>query len=288
MQRPFVGSRALATGAVANKYRLRSSYRAIFPDVYLPDDGLVPTLRQRAEAAWLWSGQQGVIGGVAASALHGSKWVHDETAIDLIHTNPRGPRGIRTHRDTLLPEEFGFVAGVPVTTATRTVFDLGRWLSRNDAVARLDALSQATGFSRQGVFTVILDHPGARHVRRLETALALHDPGAQSPQETWLRLLIVDAGYPRPLTQLPIDCGDGYPRYYLDMGWEDVMVAVEYDGAHHRSDPDQARHDIVRHETLTELGWIVIRVLAGMRRAEILRRLDRAWSSRVRADPKIA
>jgi very-short-patch-repair endonuclease len=122
----------------------------------------------------------------------------------------------------------------------------------------------------------------------LKTALALHDPGAQSPQETWLRLVVTDAGYPRPRTQIPVDCGDGYPRYYLDLGWEDAMVGMEYDGAHHRSDPQQARHDIVRHEVLVELGWTVIRVVAGMHRADVLRRLERAWSSSVRADRRIA
>jgi hypothetical protein len=287
MQPPFIGSDALASGAVANKYRLRTSYRAIFPDVYLPD-GIVPTLRQKIEAAWLWSAQQGIIAGLAASALHGAKWVCDDTPVDLIHPNPRGPRGIVTHRDMLSPGEFGRTAGMPVTTAARTAFDLGRWLTRNDAVARLDALGNATGFDRQAVLDVVRRHPGSRHVRRLNTALALHDPGAQSPQETWLRLLVVDAGYPRPRTQLPVDCGDGFPRYFLDMGWHDPMIGVEYDGAHHRSDPDQARHDIVRHETLTDMGWIVIRVVAGMHRADVLRRLNRAWSSRVRTDRRIA
>ncbi|BBY59521.1 endonuclease domain-containing protein [Mycolicibacterium sarraceniae] len=288
MQRPFVGSRALATGAVANKYRLRTEFRAVFPDVYVRDDGLALTLRQLTEAAWLWSGEQGIVSGVAALALHGAKWVQDGVPVDLIHPNPRAPRGIITHRDTLFPGEFGLRAGLPATTAARTAFDLGRWLGRNDAVARLDALGHATGFDREQVLEISRRHPGARHTRRLNTALAVHDPGAQSPQETWLRLLVIDAGYPRPRTQIPVDCGDGYPRYHLDLGWEDRMIGMEYDGAHHRSDPDQARHDIVRHETLAELGWIVIRVVAGMRRAEILRRLGRVWSSSVRTDRRIA
>jgi hypothetical protein len=28
-------------------------------------------------------------------------------------------------------------------------------------------------------------------------------PGAQSPKETWLRLLLIQAGLPRPQTQIP-------------------------------------------------------------------------------------
>lgn len=288
MNRPFVGSLALMDGDVLNKYQLRSSYRAVFPDVYLPNDDSVPTLRQLTEAAWLWSGQQGIVSGSAASALHGAKWVDDDTPVDLIHPNPRAPRGIVTHRDKLSPAEFGLTAGMSVTTPARTAFDLGRWLTRNDAVARLDALGHATGFDPTEVLAMIRLHPGSRHVRRLKTALALHDPGAQSPQETWLRLVVTDAGYPRPRTQIPVDCGDGFPRYYLDLGWEDSMIGMEYDGAHHRSDPQQARHDILRHEMLVDLGWTVIRVVAGMHRADVLRRLERAWSSSVRADRRIA
>ncbi|MBI3690936.1 MAG: hypothetical protein HY239_09875, partial [Mycolicibacterium aromaticivorans] len=162
MDRPFIGSRALASGAVANKYRLRTGFRAIFPDVYLPDDGLVPTLRQLTEAAWLWSGQQGVICGVAASALHGAKWIHDDTPVDLIHPSPRAPRGIVIHRDTLCPEEIQLIGSMSVTTPARTAYDLGRWLTRDRAVARLDALGHATGFRQEKVLDVIRQHPGSR------------------------------------------------------------------------------------------------------------------------------
>ncbi len=286
MQRVFIGSEAVAAGVV-RKHQLRASYTAVFPDVYAPN-AVELTLSDRVRAAWLWSGRRGVVSGVAAAALYGAKWVDVGASIDLIHPNARAPLGIVIHRDTLCPEEFGSVAGMPVTTPARTAFDLGRWLTRNAAVARIDALGRATRFDDTDLQAVIDRHPGARHVRRLKTALAVHDPGAQSPQETWLRLVVTDAGYPRPRTQIPIDCGDGYPRYYLDLGWKDVMIGMEYDGAHHRTDPQQARHDIVRHEMLTALGWTIIRVVAGMHRDEVVRRLERAWSSSVRADREIA
>jgi hypothetical protein len=52
---------------------------------------------------------------------------------------------------------------------------------------------------------------------------------AESPKETWLRLLLVRNGYPRPRTQIPVLSPDGRHWYYLDMGWEDRMLAVEYD-----------------------------------------------------------
>ena len=60
-------------------------------------------------------------------------------------------------------------------------------------------------------------YQGARGLRRLRVALPLVDAGAQSPKESWLRLLLVDAGLPAPTTQIPVL--DGYRVVaLLDMG----------------------------------------------------------------------
>ena len=71
-------------------------------------------------------------------------------------------------------------------------------------------------------------------------------------------------------------------QYFLDMGWPDLKIALEYDGDHHRTDPAQFARDIVRLEELAALGWLVIRVAAGTPRAEVLARLYRAWPSGLR------
>jgi len=44
----------------------------------------------------------------------------------------------------------------------------------------------------------------------------------------------------------------------LDMGWEDIKVAVEYDGDHHRTNRAQYAKDQRRIRELERLGWIVI------------------------------
>jgi very-short-patch-repair endonuclease len=58
------------------------------------------------------------------------------------------------------------------------------------------------------------------------------------------------------------------------------MIALEYDGEHHRTDPMQYRKDIRRMEAIQRQGWIVIRVIAGDRADDILERLGSAWLSR--------
>lgn len=41
---------------------------------------------------------------------------------------------------------------------------------------------------------------------------------------------------------------------------DELLLAVEYDGQHHRVDSRQYAIDIERHRRLQELGWMVIRV----------------------------
>ena len=109
--------------------------------------------------------------------------------------------------------------------------------------------------------------------------LDLADTGAQSPRETWLRLVLIDAGFPRPQTQIPVARDDGRSYYFLDMGWREVMVAVEYDGEQHRLDRGVYRNDLTRSEYIADMGWRRIRVIAGDRQAEIVERTRRAWRS---------
>ena len=72
------------------------------------------------------------------------------------------------------------------------------------------------------------------------------------------------------------------------MGWENLMLALEYDGEQHRVDPVQYAYDIRRSEDLDALGWTRLRVVKTDTAGEVLRRLDRAWRSKLRADREIS
>lgn len=275
---PFIGSEALAAGYV-RKHQLRAKFRAVYPNVYVPLDAEL-TLRERAAAAWLWSRRRGVLAGASAAALLGARWVDDDEPVELIYSCGRPPAGVRTHAGVLRPDETTTCAGLPLTTAARTAFDLGRRGRLGPAVARLDALVRATGVDVDSVADLARRHPGVRGLRRLEQVLPLVDAGAQSPRETYLRLMLISAGLPRPQTQIAVNGDDGSPFAYLDMGWEDWMVGVEYDGDQHRVDRRQYVKDIRRLETLAQLGWRVVRVVAEDRRADILRQVHAAVAAR--------
>lgn len=191
-----MGSDAVRRGTLS-RHRLRAQFRAIYPDIYLPAHA-ARSLRTRSVAAWLWSGRRGVLAGLAAAALHGSSWIDDDEPIELIWRNPHPPAGVITRNQRLEPDEITRVAGLPVTTPARTAFDLARQRPRGEAVARLDALMRATPFSTEEVLMLAERRPRARGLRKLRAALPLVDPGAASPKETWLRLLLIDAGFRYP------------------------------------------------------------------------------------------
>ena len=278
MEGVFLGSEALA-GGVLTRYELRTFYRRVLPDVYASKHAEL-TLQQRVTAAWLWSRREAVLSGMVASALLGAEWVDDDDLIELNWPNHRAPPGVITRNDTLLDDEVMTAHGLPVTTPERTAFDLARRGPVGEAVQRLDALARATHFKAEDVQLLAQRHPHVRGLRRVDRVLDLVDPGAESPRESWLRMMLISEGYRRPATQIPVPGADGYPRYYLDMGWEDILVAVEYDGDHHRDDQEVFRKDIKRLEYIAAVGWIVVRVVKGDRRFEILKRVERAVRSR--------
>jgi hypothetical protein len=273
----FVGRQAVAAGRLT-RHELQRWYRPIYRGVYVPKRH-EPSLRDRTVGALLACQQPAVVSGVAASALHGARWIDADASIELIAPTARPQRGLLVRNERLAEDEITRVAGIPVATPARTAFDIGRHKRRDEAVARLDALMYATPFSMEDVLLLAKRYPGARGLRRLRAVLPLVDGGAASPKETWLRLLLIDAGFPRPVTQIPV--ADGWrPVRVLDMGWEDLKVAAEYDGDQHRTNRKQYVKDIRCQAKLQRLGWIVVRVIAEDRECDIIARVGDALSRR--------
>lgn len=213
MCEPFIGSEAIAAGTIT-KVQLATRYRRLFPDVYV-ERAVDVTAESGVKAGWLWAGRRGVVAGFSAAALHGSKWVENARAVELVHDNRRRPPGIRTHRDRIDVDEIELLAGLPVISSVRTALDLGCWYPTTTAVVAIDALAHAIEIKAADVELLSLRYVGRRGVTRARLAISLFDAGAQSPKESWLRTIIVQAGLPRPQTQIPVSgstdgtAGDG-------------------------------------------------------------------------------
>ncbi len=202
MAEPFIRSEAVAAG-ILTKTQLATRHHRLFPSVYVTR-GVEVDAELRAKAAWLWSGRRGVVGGFAAAALHGSQWIGATHVIELIHDNRRTPPGIHTYRDRIDEDEIEVVAGVRVTSAARTVLDFGCWYPTMTAVAGIDALARAIDLTAADIELLADRHAGRKGIIRARLALDLFDAGAQSPKESWLRVVLVQAGLPRPQTQIPV------------------------------------------------------------------------------------
>ncbi|MGN6339138.1 DUF559 domain-containing protein [Mycobacterium sp.] len=278
---PFVGTEAVRAGAYTER-ELRRSCTRIYRNVY-QRRGRELTARDRAIAAWLWSGKEAVVAGCSAAALLGAEWIDPHAPAELVCDRTRPPSSIVTRNETLTDCEVTLVNGVPVTSPARTVFDLGRRPGLTVAVIRIDALARATGVTSKDVYPLVHSRRGARGMKQLRRVLPLIDAGAESPQETRTRLVLMRGGLPRPQTQIEVRNVWDAVLARIDMGWEEWRVGVEYDGGQHWMDPRIRAHDIDRTAELERRGWRLVRVSADLlrHRPEVV--VDRARRALVAA-----
>ena len=255
---PFIGTEEIASGAATRRTLERDCDR-IYRDVYM-QKGRVLTPADRAVAAWLWSGRQATLGGLSAAALHGTQWIDGKEPAELYRRNGKPATGILIHRDELLDDERQLIRRIPTTTPARTGFDLGRRGRRTMAVVHVDSLANATGLLPCEIQQLMGRHPGVRGMKQLREVVELMDGGAESPQETRTRLVLVNAGLPKPQTQIAVG------RWRIDMGYREFKVGIEYDGEQHWNDPRRRAHDIDRAADLAARGWIIVRVSADILR----------------------
>ncbi|MFD1936142.1 MULTISPECIES: DUF559 domain-containing protein [Nonomuraea] len=202
--------------------------------------GLVPgSTACRRTAAHIWG-------------LNALTECEDEWPVELAMPYPAHVRGCTVHQATLPPADVTEHRSVRVTTPERTAYDCAQHLPRRDGVAIVDQ------FLRRGV-----DHDAlmrrATGFRGLWETLAMADKGAASPRETWLRVILVEGGLPRPTTQIRVDLPSDRLAY-LDLGWPEFRLGVEYDGHEHHTSPADRHRDATRRAALRTAGWRVIPV----------------------------
>ncbi len=214
--------------------------------------------------------------------------------LGLIHITRRAEigrikrRGVVGHRAPLLARDVRTVNGYSLTSPEWTWVDLAGLLGRDALVAAGDALLARTSplSSVEAIQEVVDRRPKVKGIRLAREVLPLLRPGVDSPQESKLRMKILDAGLPEPAVTQPIHDEHGYYVSTPDLQYRKYRIALEYEGDHHRSDPVQWGRDIERDDRLRSLGWIVLRFSRvqmgrGWPSAELkVRRalLDRGWT----------
>ena len=188
-----------------------------------------------------------------------------------VHVSRPHARGISrrlevtSHARTVPADDVVVLDGVRVTSIERTWADLatlvrpgllgpvvaagdaavtGAWTPDGRLPARTSVPRLRAALARAGRF---------QGVRTARAALDLVRPGADSPQETGLRLALLQATLPEPELQLVLH--PDRPRSPdADLGWRRWRLVVHYDGGHHL-DPAQAAVDAWRDEGWARAGW---------------------------------
>ena len=148
----------------------------------------------------------------------------------------------------LRDEDYSKVIRMPVSGPERTWLDLASLLTLRELVAAGDFLV------RRGAPLTTIDvlrdafarYPGRPGRPLIRAALPLLDAGAESPRESWLRIMLIEAGFPAFETNQNIVDENGNFVARVDLVSRRHRIVVEYEGDHHRSDPVQWQRDVAR------------------------------------------
>jgi very-short-patch-repair endonuclease len=99
---------------------------------------------------------------------------------------------------------------------------------------------------------------GRARGRRLRTLAAMAAP-AESPMETRLRWLLLEAGLPRPEVQTNLHNSDGRFVGRADLYYPGARLVIEYDGGNHR---DRLVEDNRRQNLMVNAGFRLLRFTA--------------------------
>lgn len=202
-----------------------------------------------------------VLAGITAFRVHGLSAL-PECRPEVIVPTAAGVEtsaGLVVRKAQLPPEDVTQRRGLPVTTLLRTCFDLAWQLPLVEAVVAIDEALHRRYLSMNGLRRYVSRCAGMAGVRRARRVVELAEPAAESPMETRLRLLLVQAGLPRPAAQVTLRDDD---RAFLgrpDLYYREAGLAIEYDGNGHRA---SLTADNRRQNRLQQAGVRLLRYTA--------------------------
>jgi very-short-patch-repair endonuclease len=193
---------------------------------------------------------------------------------------PEG-RGVVGHAVKLMGDDTLRWAGLRVSSPERLWCELSAVLSMSQLVAAGDYLVHRENplSSIPRLVDAVERYPGGAGAGRRRECLPHLDPGAESPPESELRVLVTLAGMtdfvPNRWVQVP------GARYRGDLVCAERRMIIEYQGAYH-FDPAQRRKDMSRIERLRAAGWFVMEVNADDLNDpdELVARVRRVYDSR--------
>ncbi|MEJ7648539.1 MAG: hypothetical protein WKF57_05720 [Nakamurella sp.] len=232
----------------------------------------------------------------SAAVLHGLPVVRGRPA-EVHQTRPGRGGSLRSdhrrvHAGILTDTDRTTIDGIAVTTVARTVVDIARTCSEQTSVPIADAALQRRLVAPEVVGAVLHRARSTAGVAAARRALRQVDGRSESPGETLTRLIITRPLLPVPALQAEIRDERGRFVGRVDLALPELGLLLEFDGeVKYRGlvKPGQDAVRVVldekrREERLSELGWLVIRVIWSDLRDEsrLVERVRSAGAARVR------
>ncbi len=206
----------------------------------------------------------------AAAVLHGLPFPRAASRrIDL--TRPGGTSGgyvrstVHLHVAPVGPGDRTVIDGWPTTSLARTAVDVARSSPYRHAVAVIDAALKQ-GLSPDLLVGSLSDLTGFRGIRKAWRAATFADGRSESVGESSSRVILVDAGLPRPTLQYEV-WDDNRKIARCDFAWEEFCTVGEFDGMIKYGrllKPGQSVSDVIvaeklREDAIRDAGWQVVR-----------------------------
>ncbi|WP_126412392.1 hypothetical protein [Actinomyces slackii] len=167
------------------------------------------------------------------------------------------------------------IDGLRVTALQRTVIDCALDLHPRDALVVVDGylrrcalasgsedpesprFRRAEKKARSELRACLARHRARRGRRRAETILEHASARSESPLESALRWVILQAGFPPPVLQLRVTGDRGY--YRVDIAWPALAIFVEADGLmkYEARDGRVLAQEKMREDDLRRLGTVL-------------------------------
>lgn len=194
--------------------------------------------------------------------------LHDLLHVDVIEVSVQHPRRIRStdaqvHRVRALDDiDVCVREGIPTTTVTRTLCDLGAVVSPPTVARMVDHVIATEMTTRAALWRtrIRLGASGRNGVGVLHRALSsvpIELDLAESGPEIALYRIVCDLDVPRPVPQHPITIGG--VTYYADLALPGHRIALEYDGSIAHDSPAQQARDRRRDAAFASAGWTTLR-----------------------------
>jgi very-short-patch-repair endonuclease len=188
----------------------------------------------------------------------------------LVHIGVAAPMraphasGIVGHRLDLPPGQLSSTWGLLHTAPARTWCDLASLLTLHELVAAGDFLVhwRQPHTTIPELARVSRAFVGRRGMKVIRVALPLLGDRSESPPESALRVIVVQAGLPHPRINHEIVMTEDGAVVRTDLAFDAQKVLIEYQGDYHRKKKDQWRKDMTRRSRLEAQGWLVIELNA--------------------------